>query len=119
MMNKKVTSILSYCTIIGWLVAYLAGDKENAKFHLSQGLTLGIVGLAFELIFGTVGFVLGELSRTGDLVGRLSSLLGRLNNLSSGLVGILVLMLIVTGIFNAAKEQEVPLPVIGKYNFLK
>lgn len=34
-MDKKVTGILAYITWIGWLVAFFAGDKEGAKFHLN------------------------------------------------------------------------------------
>ena len=44
-MNKKVTGILCYISILLWVVAYVAGDKEGAKFHLNQGLILNIAGL--------------------------------------------------------------------------
>ena len=57
MINKKATSILCYCSLIGWLVAYLAGDKDNAKLDINQGLVLslaevgiGIIGAIFGLI---------------------------------------------------------------------
>ena len=114
-MNKKVTSILSYCTIIGWLVAYLAGDKENAKFHLNQGLTLGIVGLAVELGFGIIGAGLDAIAK---LVG-FFSILGSIVGIIAWIVGILVAVLIVVGILNAVNDKEEPLPVIGKFTFLK
>jgi hypothetical protein len=42
-MDKKVTGILSYFGIILWLVAYLAGHKEGAKFHLNQSLVLTLI----------------------------------------------------------------------------
>ena len=118
-MNKKVTSILSYCTIIGWLIAYLAGDKENARFHLNQGLTLGIVGLAFEIVFGITGAVLGAIANIGGIVGGLFSLLGSIVGIIAWIVGILVAVLIVFGILNAVNDKEEPLPVIGKFTFLK
>ena len=44
-MDAKVTSILSYCTWIGWLIAFFAGDKEGAKFHLNQGLVVMLFSL--------------------------------------------------------------------------
>ena len=31
-MDKKTTGIVSYITLIGWLIAFCAGDKEGAKF---------------------------------------------------------------------------------------
>lgn len=46
-MDKKTTGIVAYLTIIGWIVAYLAGDKAGAKFHLNQGL---VVHLAFLVL---------------------------------------------------------------------
>ena len=39
-MDKKTTSWVSYITFIGWIIAYLAGDKEGAKFHLNQSLVI-------------------------------------------------------------------------------
>ena len=39
-MDKKTTGIVSYITLIGWLIAFCAGDKEGAKFHLNQSLVL-------------------------------------------------------------------------------
>ena len=35
-MDKKITGVVGYITWIGWLIAYLLGDKEGAKFHLNQ-----------------------------------------------------------------------------------
>ena len=35
-MDKKTTGWVSYLGWIGWLIAFLAGDKEGAKFHLNQ-----------------------------------------------------------------------------------
>lgn len=35
-MDKKTTGIVSYITLIGWLIAFCAGDKEGAKFHLTS-----------------------------------------------------------------------------------
>ena len=30
-MDKKTTGIVSYITLIGWLIAFCAGDKEGAN----------------------------------------------------------------------------------------
>ncbi len=45
-MDKKTTSIVAYLTWVGLLVAYLAGDKEGAKFHLNQALVIFLFSLA-------------------------------------------------------------------------
>ena len=44
-MDKKITGIVAYITWIGWLIAFLAGDKEGAKFHLNQALVIILIGL--------------------------------------------------------------------------
>ena len=56
-MSKKVTSILAYISLLFWLIAFLAGDKEGAKFHLNQGLVLGIAGLICGWILSIVVLV--------------------------------------------------------------
>lgn len=52
-MDAKTTGIVAYLTWIGWLIAFFAGDKEGAKFHLNQALVLAI---AF-IVCGIVPFV--------------------------------------------------------------
>lgn len=52
-MDKKVTGILAYITWIGWLVAFFAGDKEGAKFHLNQALIVNIA----QIIIGVLGVI--------------------------------------------------------------
>lgn len=37
-MDKKTTGIVAYLTWIGLVIAFVAGDKEGAKFHLNQAL---------------------------------------------------------------------------------
>lgn len=46
-MNAKTTKILSYISLLGWLIAFLAGDKdgEGVKQHLNQALIINIVGI--------------------------------------------------------------------------
>ncbi len=46
-MNGKTTALVSYIGWIGWLIALLAGDKEDqfAKFHLNQNLIIYLIGL--------------------------------------------------------------------------
>lgn len=44
-MDSKTTSIVAYLTWIGLLIAFLAGDKEGAKFHLNQALVIWLFSL--------------------------------------------------------------------------
>ncbi|PJR03331.1 import component protein [Avrilella dinanensis] len=95
-MNNKTISIVSYITIIGWLVAYLIG-KDNldalSRYHLRQSLGLAIVGFILNIISISILF------------------LGMVVNI----IGILLLILMIIGIINAANGEMKPLPVIGKW----
>ncbi len=96
-MNKKVTGVLAYLGIILWVIAYLAGDKEGAKFYLNQGLLLALVGIA--------GSVIRIIPFIGGLV--------------SWLVSIAVLVFAIIGIVSVLNDEEKPLPFIGGYQLLK
>lgn len=48
-MDAKTTGIVAYLTWIGLLIAFLAGDKEGAKFHINQALVI--------LLFGLIGVI--------------------------------------------------------------
>ena len=92
-MNAKLTSIISYLTIVGWFVAFIFGDRDDelAEFHLNQGLVLGIV----EIVVSAILTVLGKLWLIGFLAGILSTLLG-----------VVFLVLMIIGIVNAANEAK-------------
>ncbi len=96
-MDKKATGILSYITIIGWLVAYCAGDKEGAKVHLNQGLVLGIA----SLIGGVISWV---------------PILGWI---ASWIIQIAVFVFAIIGIIYAAQDMDKELPLIGSIKLLK
>ena len=58
-MSKKTISIISYITIIGWIIAFLVYNNETeksslAKFHLKQSLGLGILGILNFILEGVV-----------------------------------------------------------------
>ena len=97
-MNNKTLSIVSYITIIGWLVAYLKG-KDNAdsmlKYHLRQALGLALVNIIFSLALNIVAMVIPALSFIG-------------------VFGFVFLILTKNGIINAANGAQKPLPIIGK-----
>lgn len=101
-MDKKVTGIVAYITWIGLLIAFLAGDKEGAKFHLNQALVILIVGFAGGIVGGIVSAVI-------PFVG----------GLLSAAVSIFTLVCTILGIISAVKEEEKELPLIGQIKILK
>ncbi len=107
-MDKKITGIVSYITIIGWLVAYLIGDKVGAKKHLNQGLVLGVVQLFMWVAGAIIMFVLGWLPVIGWLLGLILEI-----------IGILIFAVQIYGIYLAAIDSEKSIPVVGSIIVLK
>lgn len=103
-MKKKTTDIVAYLTWIGLLVAFLAGDRKNSKFHLNQALVLFVTEVAWQIIYRVAAVVLNFLS-----FGLLGSILYAINTI----IGLLFLVLLIMGLVNAIQEQEKPLPLIG------
>ena len=94
-MNKQVTGMLAYVTWIGWLIAFLAGDRNGAKFHLNQGLVLAIAAL----LKGVLGFL-------------------PFPGLLTWLLGIVIFVFCVIGMYNAYKGEEKELPIVGGIKIL-
>lgn len=95
-MDKKATGIVAYITLIGWLVAFFAGDKEGAKFHLNQALVL-IIANVIVGVLGVIPFV----------------------NIVAGILGIFVFVCWIIGLIAACKEEEKEIPLIGGIKILK
>lgn len=91
-MNKKATGIIAYITTLGWVIAFLAGDKEGAKFHLNQALVFvvidGIIGLVSWIPF--VGWI----------------------------ISVALLVFRIMGIVYAAQDQDKELPLIGGFKIM-
>lgn len=95
-MSKKATGIVAYITWIGWIIAFLAGDREGAKFHLNQALVLWIAEL--------VCMVLTRVPIVMYLV---------------WIVNIFLFVCWIIGLVAAIKEEEKELPLIGSIKILK
>lgn len=101
-MNAKTISIVSYITIIGWIIAYLQhkGTEQKSKlasYHLGQGLGVFIFAVILNIILGVV------ISIVPSLAGILS------------LIGLAPLILLIFGVIAAANEALKPVPLIGKF----
>jgi len=94
-MNKQITGMLAYITWIGWLIAFLAGDRNGAKFHLNQALVLAIAAL-----------VKGVLSTI------------KITRIITGPLGIVIFVFCVIGIYHAYKGEEKELPIVGGIKIL-
>lgn len=95
-MDKKTTGIVAYLTIIGWIVAFLVGDKEGAKFHMNQGL---VVHLAF-IVLWILGFI---------PIIRIFLWILRIAVFACGVLGIVY----------AFQEQDKEIPLLGIVKLLK
>lgn len=101
-MNKKATGIVSYITIIGWIIAFLAGDKEGAKFHLNQSLVLELASLINNYVLAKI---LGIIPIVGPLV--------------SVVISLALFVCWILGFVAAIKEEEKEIPILGQIKILK
>lgn len=100
-MNSRTLSILSYVTIIGWVISYFSYKKEPVKntlvhYHLEQGLGIFIVSALLNI----------GLNITAYMIPSLISILSPL--------GYAVILLWIFGVINAMNEQQKPVPLFGK-----
>ena len=103
-MDKKITGIVSYITIIGWLIAFFVGDKEGAKQHLNQGLLLALIELACSVAGSILAFI---------------PIVNLIAGIVFGLVGVCTFVLAIIGIYYAATDKNEALPFIGGITLLK
>lgn len=99
-MSSKTIAILSYITIIGWLVAYfknkdMAPKNDLAVYHLKQGLGFFIVSVILNIGLSVITALVPSLYFIN-------------------LIGIVLFIIWIIGIINAANEVKKPLPLIGK-----
>ena len=95
--NSKNIAIVSYITLIGWIIALIMKNSSNdsnpfTTFHLRQSFGLGAGGFVLSTLLGLV---------------HLWSVIQ--------LVYLLVLILIIVGVLNANGGKEAHLPFVGKF----
>lgn len=100
-MSNKTMAIVSYITIIGWIVAYLEFKKREEKsalvnYHLGQSLGLIILSFALSIAMSILIAIVPSLY------------------VVSGVIGLGTLILLLLGIVTANNEAMKPLPVVGK-----
>lgn len=104
--NGKTAAIISYFTIIGWLIAYFAMHKDNktelGSYQLRQTLLFAIVS---TLLGWGLNFILGILFFASGL-GMMLYLLWIVQ------LGLFILWLI--GLIGAINGEKKPIPLIGE-----
>jgi uncharacterized membrane protein len=98
-MNNKTLAIVSYITIIGWLVSFFSSKAPRnplVKYHLKQSFGLWITAIIYNVIIQILAAIVPALV------------------LILSLVSLVFLILLIIGAINASKEKETPLPLIGK-----
>lgn len=97
-MDEKTSGIVSYLTLIGWIVV-LATRKEKTEytsFHLRQMLGIMVLGIGISII----GFIIGMVSST----------LGAIWNF----VSFIPLILWVLAFIGALNEEKKLVTVVGE-----
>lgn len=88
-MDTKTSSILAYITWVGLLIAFVAGDKDGAKFHLNQALVIFLFSLLS--LIPCIGWIWA----------------------------IFMLICWIMGLIAAINQEEKPVPLIGNIKILK
>ena len=108
--GNKLMAVLSYLGILVLVPILAAKDSPFAKFHATQGLNLLIVSVAWSIVSGIIGAILGAIGVT---------FLSVLWSIITWLVSIVIFLTMVIGILNAAQGKAKELPVIGGFRILK
>ena len=96
-MDKKTTGIVAYIHWIGWIVAYCAGDKEGAKFHLNQALVI-LIGQIIAIVINFIPYVGGIVST---------------------ILSIFLFICWIMRLIYACQDQEKEVPLLGQIKILK
>ena len=104
--NGKTAAIISYLTIIGWLIAYFAMHKDNktelGSYQLRQTLLLNIA--AIVLGWG-LGFVLGILIVSTGIFALIYI---------SYVLQLAIFVIWIVGLIGAINGEKKPMPLIGE-----
>lgn len=108
--GNKLMAVLSYLGILVLIPILAAKNSPFAKFHATQGLNLLIVSVAWSIVSGIIGAILGAIGVT---------FLSVLWSIITWLVSIVIFLTMVIGIINAAQGKAKELPIIGGFRILK
>jgi len=101
-MTNRMTAIVAYITIIGWVVAYLSYRKSDdksplVKYHLTQAIGIIIFSIALSIVSGILLVILPALAALFYII------------------SLCPFVLMLMGIITASNEAQRPIPLIGKF----
>ncbi|RZL44944.1 MAG: hypothetical protein EOO93_27355 [Pedobacter sp.] len=100
--DGKTASIVSYLTIIGWLISYFALHKDKktslGSFHLRQSLLINLIYIGLNIIQRVV------------LIATASTTLYYLFSI----IYLVLFILWLIGLIGAIQAQKKPIPLIGE-----
>lgn len=101
----KTVAILSYCTLIGWIIAIVLNSDNNNKselgvFHLRQGLGIFISGFAMAILSAIFMFI--------PFIGWLIAIV-----INLGYIALLVLWIL--GLISAINGEKKLIPIVGQF----
>ena len=96
--NRNLIAAVAYFTWIGFLAAYMLGDKNDPfiRHHLNQALVINLLKIA----------------------GGLCAALPGIGHSVSAVAGIAAFVFIVMGIYRAANYRTDPLPLVGELHLM-
>ncbi len=100
-MDTKTTGWVAYLTWIGLLIAFCAGDKEGAKFHLNQALVI----LLAQIVGGVAAIILIWIPIIGIL--------------AIALWQVFCFVCWILGLIAAINQEEKEVPLLGKLKIIK
>ncbi|MBR4369203.1 MAG: zinc ribbon domain-containing protein [Prevotella sp.] len=103
--NNKVMAILAYFGILVLIPIFAAKESKFARFHANQGLILFIAGIAIYIV-QTIFYSIFSL--------RLWWLISTV----VGIIGLVIFVLAIIGIVNAAQGKAKELPLVGNFKIL-
>ena len=103
--NGKNVGIISYITIIGWLIAYFGMHQSNktelGSYQLRQTLLLHIVSILVSWILGMIFAAIFFSTAAGGLGG-------------NWIIRIIFIVLWLIGFIGAINGEKKPIPFIGE-----
>ncbi len=106
--KNKVMAVLSYIGILVLIPIFAAKGSKFAKFHANQGLVLLLANLAYGVVTGLLGWLLGLIPVVGTFFPTVF-----------GVLSLVFLAGMILGIYNAVKGNAKELPFIGGFKILK
>lgn len=122
--KERAMSILAYLGVTFFLPLVVCPDSKTGRFHANQGLLLLILIVIFEVGMGMLRMIvfapfgIREIIR-GSIGGYYLSAGNVFFNVLDSLTGLIILVLIIMGMVNAANGKEKEFPIIGRFKFIK